>query len=847
MSSLWLSFDWPWALWGLLLCPALLFALRGSRAILSPRMRLMVSAARVLAVALIVLALADMHFNWLTDDLAVATVVDRSPSIASSEAASTSHRLKQLATSDDLEWLDLTQPPPGLPLDLATRITEAAALLPADRARRILVATDGREPPARLRPAIDAAQRAGITVWLTPMGQSPPIDQAAISGVTIERLVRAEEATSVEVHLFCREAQRAALRLSIDGQIVVDVDLELPAGQSTHRQTVTFHEEGVRSLETQLQPMTDTLAENNTWRSLVQVVPPARVLLIRETLQPPPPLATVLEEGRLQVDVVTPAQVARTVEELDRYHLVVLDEVDPSRLDAPQQRAVRGWVEEGGGLITVTGINAVRREPALFREIEPVMPPRAIPESPPLELILVIDRSSSMSGHRIEMARQAGVAAVRALRADSRVGVVAFSGSADQVIPPMDMSQRDWVIGFISAIGASGGTDIANALAAAQQMVTPDPTFTHHVILLSDGISSEMPAIGQAHALAMQGVSISTISLGSGNHLMSDIAQIGGGRHHVAHNPSELPRLFVREAQLRQPPPFREEPFRPSVVEPMDFLDDVDFAAQPPLEGYVLTELRPGAEPVLATPDGDPLLAHWYVEQGRVMSFTSATGDSWADGWRQDPGFRRLWSQMAWDMLRQRDSEELQLRLDPHPTNENLRIVTATVPDLESEEPPVLQMARQPDDPKSLELERRGPGLWQAEVEIEDGFIVWGSPPSSSEPMAAVAEDRPFSPDLAAFGPDAAALDTLAELGGGRVIQRDQEILIPSERVPTLVALRLPLLLLALVLYLVSVMLQRLPQNIRSRVARGISRAAGSEKKPPAGATGRDGDERAAA
>ncbi len=200
------------------------------------------------------------------------------------------------------------------------------------------------------------------------------------------------------------------------------------------------------------------------------------------------------------------------------------------------------------------------------------------------------------------------------------------------------------------------------------------------------------------------------------------------------------------------------------------------------------------------------------------MSFTSATGDSWADQWRSSPGFRRLWSQMAWDMLRQRDSNELGLRLDRHPTEEGLRIVTATLPDPESDTPPEVRLARRADDPKDVILVRRGPGLWQGEVALNEGFIVWGTPPGGAEPTAAVAEDNPYAPDLRAFGPDAAALGTLAELGGGRVVREIDEVLVPAERVPTMLPLRLPLLLIALVIYLLSIMLQRLPQNVRSKV-----------------------------
>jgi hypothetical protein len=810
------SFDWPFALWGLALVPVLVVALRRSRAVLS--LRVPVTLTRVLALVLVVLAMADARLHWPTDRLAVAVVLDRSESIAAQERDAWSQRLRQLMDrEEDPAWVDLTTPVPGQ--GLGDQIASAAALLPTDRVRRVLVATDGRAPG--IAPVIESAARAGVSVWSIPMGGSPHADQLSVVSASVPRLVRAGETVTIDVQVFSLEAQRMTLKLSIDGQVVSEEGVDVPAGEITVRRELIFPDEGVRRLEIQAIPARDTLAGNNVWTSLVRVVPPARVLLIRPAPPPPlPPLATVLEEARLQVDVVTPADAPRSADELERYQLVVVDEVVPDQLQDAQQQAIRSWVEDaGGGLITVTGANGVRREPATFREIEPIQPPRAIPESPPLELILVIDRSSSMSGRRLEMARLAAVEAVRALRADSRVGVVAFSGAADQVIAPMDMTHRDWIIGFLSSIGSGGGTDIAAALQAAQTIVSPDPAVTHHVILLSDGISSSGPAVGEAQVLAWRGVSISTISLGGSNSLMADIARIGGGRHHAARDPSELPRLFAREAQYRQPPPFVEEETRPRVAEPMDFLEGVDFDTDPPLEGYVIAEPREGAETALVSPEGDPLLALWYVGAGRVMSFTSATAGPWADQWRTGPGFRTLWSQAAWEMLRPRDQQQLQIRLDPHPLDVGTRLVTVTTADLGSEDAPEVVVSRGPNDVKPLPLTRRGPALWQGETAVNDGFIVWGSPPGEDEPVAAVGEDRPYDIDeLSRFGPDLTSLETWVALGNGSLVRDPRDVLVRSDRVTTMVALRLPILALALISYLASVLLQRLPRNVRSAV-----------------------------
>src|SRR5690606_26873684 len=172
-----------------------------------------------------------------------------------------------------------------------------------------------------------------------------------------------------------------------------------------------------------------------------------------------------------EVEVTAMISAPSRAEELDAHALVIVDEADPNDLTEAQHQALRTWVEqEGGGLVTVTGTDPVRRMPRILREIEPVTVPPAMPDPRPLELVLVIDRSSSMSGIKMVQARAAAVAAVRALRQDSRVGVVAFSGAADRVMAPVGMEQREDAAAFVQGIQASGGTDIGAGLRAANSI-----------------------------------------------------------------------------------------------------------------------------------------------------------------------------------------------------------------------------------------------------------------------------------------------------------------------------------------------------------------------------------------
>nr|MBK7068129.1 VWA domain-containing protein [Deltaproteobacteria bacterium] len=467
------------------------------------------TVARVVAAALVVLAIADARVRWPTRALAVALVVDRSASVSPREAAAMRAAMpRRRIDRDGVRWID-----PGAAARRARwRPTSRPRSTPPwrssrpDRVRRLVLATDGRETRGEAVGAADRARRAGVRVFVLPQGRPPAVDAVALAGVELPRIARAGREVSAGVRLFSSGERRVTIRVLRDGAEVARREVDAPAGQSLHDLSVAFPEEGVHELRVTATAEGDRVSQNNSWRMLVRVVTPPRVLLVHELEGRPLALASVYREAHLAVDEVHPEGVPCDVGGMERYQYVVLDELVLTSLTEPQQRALRVWVEErGGGLLTTTGMHGVGREPELLREIEPIMPPRAVPEPRPIELILVIDRSGSMMGPPIVNARNAGIAAVRALRPDSRVGVVAFSGAADLVVAPVPVTESETVTRAIAGIRAGGGTNLAAALEAAASVLSRDDRYLHHVILMSDGESRGPPAIAAAQTLRAGG------------------------------------------------------------------------------------------------------------------------------------------------------------------------------------------------------------------------------------------------------------------------------------------------------------------------------------------------------
>jgi len=814
LENLDFTVGWPLALWGLCALPLFILLALRSRFPIGPRRRAMVIVARILAVALVLFAVADLRLSWPTEELAVATVIDGTSSVAPGDRERVRQQLDALtAANDEVAWIDATSHDEPVPpsMDVSTGV----ATLPRDRVRRMVVATDGRDRGGELGAAIAAAHRAGVEVSVVPMGDEPPMDLVSLRGVQVPRMIRAGDRLDLGVELHASRDAAVSLVAAIDGAEVASTDATATRGDSTANVSVEFpEEEGVHELTVVMSADGDLIADNNVWRSLVRISPKPRVRILNDPENGPPTLARVLDEAGMRVDT-TPITASPTdARELQDVNLVIIDEAELNDLTEQQQHVLRDWVEqEGGGLITVTGRHPVRRAPRVLREIEPIQIPPAIPEPRPLELVLVIDRSSSMSGIKMMQARNAGVAAIQALRADARAGVVAFSGGADRVMAPVAMDQREAAIRFVQGIHASGGTNFGAALGAANRIMSNDPRYIHHVILLSDGVSAPEPAIAAAQTLAGRGVSISTITIGPRNDLMARIAQIGRGRYHVTNAAGSLPSLFVREAQYRQPPAHRAVSFTPRVVTHLSMFDGVPFDEAPRLGGYALSGLRDEATMVLSTPDRRPALAHWHRGLGQVATWTSATNGSWADDWREWRGFREMWVSMAEGMLRTRPIQPPQLRLAPHPLVDGVQVATVLGPSISSEQVPVVRIFREAGEAQPLELIERGPGVWQSEIIEDEGFLLDARMPIDERPTVAVGYDRPYDPELAVFGSDRAELARLAAAGGGELLDSPDAVVEAVEEEAVMRSLRLPLLVAGLLMYLLGLFLLRLPDH----------------------------------
>jgi len=195
-------------------------------------------------------------------------------------------------------------------------------------------------------------------------------------------------------------------------------------------------------------------------------------------------------------------------------------------------------------------------EPPAPAPVPPPVPPPPPPrpasgaKHAPAAVIVVVDRSGSMQGAKLEAAKQAARVVVETLEPSDEVGVIAFDSESRIVAPLQRDSARASIETAIGAIAAGGGTNVYPALKDAVGALRDSKLAYKHIILLTDG---EAPYDGLAELLqdaVTAHITISAVGVeGADRNLLTLIADAGHGRLYVVGKLEALPEVFRSEVK----------------------------------------------------------------------------------------------------------------------------------------------------------------------------------------------------------------------------------------------------------------------------------------------------------
>lgn len=175
----------------------------------------------------------------------------------------------------------------------------------------------------------------------------------------------------------------------------------------------------------------------------------------------------------------------------------------------------------------------------------------------PLNIALVIDRSGSMTGAKLQNVKKSADYLIDKLNDKDILSIVVYESQVGVLQKSAPVTDKKYLHEVIAAIETAGGTNLGGGMAEGFNQVknTYKSGYVNRVLLLSDGLANEGisdPLVLQNTAkkwFNSESISISTFGVGNdyNENLMTALAENGGGNYYYIKEPNQIPALFEKE------------------------------------------------------------------------------------------------------------------------------------------------------------------------------------------------------------------------------------------------------------------------------------------------------------
>jgi Mg-chelatase subunit ChlD len=852
----------------LLVAPLLLWALQRSLADLPWQQRFLAALFRVGFLLCLVLSLSGVVRETHSQRIAVVFLVDVSDSVPEEALQQAREHLRMTidarGSEDELRLIAFAKRPRLIELkqadgtwrvpsiaelraqgpvvteqsrrelgasDLQAAMQLAYGVFPGGVLQRVVLLSDGLQTQGDIAGEMGRARARGVELWTQPFRFAPP-GEVAVSSVSVPGKLEVGAPFKVVAQVYASRAITARARLFQDEMLnglagVRQVSLQPGNNELSFDSVVRFA--GKVSYRLELDELSeDRFAMNNSYSVTAEVPGRPAVLYIDGHPEHAAHLANALRAQQLDVEVRTPSGLPTSLGELEHYGLLILSDVPADKVSLSAQSEIERYVRDlGGGLLFAGGEAGFGLGGWSNTPLSRILPVRMDPERqkdmPSVAMLLVIDRSGSMTGLPLDMAKAACAATVSTLQGDDLVGVIAFDSLPNRYVKLQPARYRGRIQNDIAQIQPGGGTAIFPALDAAYQDISVVQARKKHVILLTDGRSDSQGIRDLVQAMVAEAITVTTVGVGGGvdAELLRSIADAGGGRYHAVADANSLPRIFTRETEMISRAAAVHEWFPVVQTSNADFLKGLALDTAPLLRGYVATQMKQSpAQQILASDTGEPILARLRVGLGQTLAWTSDVKSNWSVDWLRWPGFGRFWGQLVREHMRQKHRRELPMNVQIIGNELSVSIDAFTLDQqFDNGLAGKLFVAGERGKESTHDVRQSAPGRYEARVPLADygaytlrAELVRRDDEGTSTPVAVSYGhiSHPYPDEYAAFEPNLALMTQLAALGGGKQDAPAQQLFDPAgQRVVRREPLWSKFLLVALGLFLLDLLMRR--------------------------------------
>ena len=859
----------PRALAVVLLAPLLLYVLGKSLADLPWQQRVLSVLLRLAFMVLLGLGLSRLVRSDETHRVATVVLVDVSDSVADATLEKARAEVERLyrakAEGDVLKLIAFAARPRAVPLEQDDKLVlpkaadlrwkddpkgakaEAGSniqsalqlsygLFPPGYLKRIVLLSDGLETEGSLLSEANHAKRFGARLYVQPF-RDPPPGEVAVRALRLPDKVDIGQPFDVTAEVYASRATTAKARLyqgetlnGLDG--VRDVTLKAGENEVKFKSVVRVGGEVTYALK--LSDIgDDRFAQNNGMDVTLDVPGRPQVLYIEGQPQRGSYLVSALSAQQFDVDLRPASAMPGSLREMERYDFMILSDVPREAVSDAAQDLIEKYVRDlGGGFLFAGGEAGYGLGGWGHSTLERLLPVRMDAERrkemPGVAMALVIDRSGSMTGLPMEMAKAACRATVETLQGDDLIEVIAFDSTPQRYVKMQPARYRSRIQNDIARIQPGGGTEIFSSLDMAYQDLSVVQARKKHVVLLTDGQAPVQGIKDLATGMLAEAITVTTVGLGEGvnQELLRTVADAGGGRFHMVPDPNSLPKIFTRETELIAQQAAVEEWFPVQQVGNADFLKGVAISSAPLLHGYVTTQLKPSpAQLILQSERGEPILARWRAGLGWAVAWTSDVKNNWSVDWLRWSGFSKFWGQFVREHMRIKRRQELPMQLEMRENTVHAVVDAFTADErfdnqLESKlivTGPATSKGK--GERRDVAMRRTAPGRYEADLRLDDygSFLLRAehariAPDGSLQPFASSFGhvSNPYPREYGRFEPDVELQARAAAAAGGSVDPEPARVFDPQgEKIVYYRPLWSRFVLAAIIVFLLDLLIRR--------------------------------------
>lgn len=399
----------------------------------------------------------------------------------------------------------------NLPDTTATNISAALlyakGLFSESGTGKIVLITDGKETDENAKSIIRQIAVEGIKIDTANIDSS--LDEAneiqIVKAILPDYHVKLNEQCIIELEIFSSYEDSVTVKLydngicDENGEIIVD----LKPGYQTVSFKHSYTSKGLHEVSFKISK-DDVFEQNNEYISCFYLDVYNKVLILEQENQSQELASILTEENEFEVEVMSvwDENLPKTVEQLCRYDEIIMNNIANSDLQPEFVDILYDYVYNyGGGLFTTGGsdnsgnAHAYNRSDMVGSKYQQMLPVQAINYTPPVGVIVIIDRSGSMSStddrgnSLLEYAKAGATSCLNALTERDYFGLMTLDSKYDMILGLTKRTHESEILSAIESIDkADGGTVFPDAIdCAGQALRALKEVDKKHIIIVSDG------------------------------------------------------------------------------------------------------------------------------------------------------------------------------------------------------------------------------------------------------------------------------------------------------------------------------------------------------------------------